>query len=279
MATPVCSYDKCPRLDGGKRRAFSGQKARRFVLFDRPYCSRECLRWGIYETLRMELDRTRRSKTDLKKSRLGSILIADGVISREQLEVALKLQQWSSYKPLGENLVELGYITKEQLTYYISQQERIPFVRAEQLHIDPELVVAIPPYIARLGGVLPYAFDPFSREMSLACQAPINKFACVSAGKVMGCEYLPFLLEKEMFRDLLGVYEKLFSKVHLYRHGETFSIRQSMEAFGVADSMLSILMLEDDELITLAMMNENIWVRVVVRGFTYHYLFPAAVTF
>ena len=55
------------------------------------------------------------------KMRLGDLLVHEQVISEKQLESALKEQKQSGRK-LGATLIELGFITEQQLTEFLAQQ-------------------------------------------------------------------------------------------------------------------------------------------------------------
>ncbi len=61
-----------------------------------------------------------------RRGQLGEILTRKGVISAEQLEHALKIKM-ASNKRLGDVLVELGYITQQQIIQHVYTQlaERI----------------------------------------------------------------------------------------------------------------------------------------------------------
>jgi hypothetical protein len=61
------------------------------------------------------------------KSRLGSLLIKKGLITEQQLDVALKLQLTSGLR-LGEALIDLGVLTERQLHKALKKQSRHRFI-------------------------------------------------------------------------------------------------------------------------------------------------------
>ena len=82
------------------------------------------------------------------KQRLGDLLVGEGILSEEQLGLALKEQRSSSRK-LGATLIHLGFITEEQLLNFLSQQLDIPFLDISALSIDSETVLKLPEVHAR----------------------------------------------------------------------------------------------------------------------------------
>jgi hypothetical protein len=269
----VCDYEKCPRFATAKWLPFT-QKSRHYRVFEKNYCSSECLRWGVIEVLKNELDKVKRMKVDIKKSKLGAIFIADGIITKEQLEVALKLQQWSAHKPIGECLIELGYITREQLTFYISQQERVPFLKSQQINAEDTYSLPFPLHLAKLAQVIPHAFDYFARDLSLACLPPLSKENCAAIGRVLECDALPFLVDKDVFDDLLRLFEQKAKPQDIHLHDSATAIRQTMDIFKLADTIVAGLQPEDESNIYLALVHDQIWLRISGKAAQSHHFFP-----
>ena len=72
---------------------------------------------------------------DLRKLRLGEILIDRNVITPGQLEAALNAKKGTSRK-LGQILMDLGFVTENQILKAISEQLEIPIVDLEDYPID-----------------------------------------------------------------------------------------------------------------------------------------------
>jgi len=75
--------------------------------------------------------------------RLGDLLVHEQVISEKQLESALKEQRQSGRK-LGATLIELGYISEQQLTEFLAQQLKIPMVSLSDKKIPQTTVNLLP---------------------------------------------------------------------------------------------------------------------------------------
>ena len=85
-----------------------------------------------------------------EKIRLGDILVGQKVISQENLGAALAQQKRSGRK-LGRVLVEMGFVSDDQICEAIARQLNIPFVNLKFFNTSPEVVrmaKAISPLLA-----------------------------------------------------------------------------------------------------------------------------------
>ena len=83
-----------------------------------------------------------------QKVRLGDLLIQQGLLSEEQLKLALE-QQKATGRKLGRIFVESGYVTEEGISQALARQLRIPFVDLKQFNPKPELIKLLPENQAR----------------------------------------------------------------------------------------------------------------------------------
>jgi type IV pilus assembly protein PilB len=60
----------------------------------------------------------------IKRKKIGEILIENGLITRDQLSLALKIQERDKNGLLGIILIQLKYITPEQLMKCLDLQKR-----------------------------------------------------------------------------------------------------------------------------------------------------------
>lgn len=81
--------------------------------------------------------------------RLGELLIAEKIISEDQLLQAIAYQKKTGEK-IGQALVSLGFITDQQFLNFFSQQLNIPFYDLKQYKINPDIASIIPESYARL---------------------------------------------------------------------------------------------------------------------------------
>ncbi|MBC2694909.1 MAG: Flp pilus assembly complex ATPase component TadA [Desulfobacteraceae bacterium] len=91
-----------------------------------------------------------------KQIRLGDLLIQSGVLTKEQLELALKHQKKMGIR-LGNALVELNYITEHVMKQTLCTQLNIPFLDFANITLKPELSKLINKNYALKHGVVPIA--------------------------------------------------------------------------------------------------------------------------
>jgi len=84
----------------------------------------------------------------IKKIRLGDLLVQEGVISDAQLSHALDEQKRLGFK-LGRTLIELKFLSEDQLLRFLSQQLNIPCIDIDNHQFDEELVLCLPEALAR----------------------------------------------------------------------------------------------------------------------------------
>jgi type IV pilus assembly protein PilB len=96
-----------------------------------------------------------------ERSSLGELLIKIGAITKEQLEDALQQQNAnkSSKGMLGHTLVELGYCTEDDIARVVALQNDVPYVSLETYKIDDAASSLITPEIARRYSALPIGFN------------------------------------------------------------------------------------------------------------------------
>ena len=87
-------------------------------------------------------------KKQVKKLRLGDLLLQQNVISDAQLKMALDEQKRSG-KRLGDTFVDLGFIGEEKLLEILSEHMNVPFVDLKHFQFNNELIQKLPETKAR----------------------------------------------------------------------------------------------------------------------------------
>lgn len=86
--------------------------------------------------------------------RLSDILLATGLVTQEQIDAALRAQK-RTRRLLGETLVELGYISEEDLGWALSNHLGLPFVEIDLSMLDDSLKSLLPAGLMREHRLLP----------------------------------------------------------------------------------------------------------------------------
>lgn len=95
--------------------------------------------------------------TRMTKRRLGELLLAEGLLTEEQVKAALAEQRKNSLF-LGEALCKLGFVTADAIAQTIAQQFGLPYISAEQYKVGPEMVEVFPKTM-----LLEYQFLPIDK--------------------------------------------------------------------------------------------------------------------
>jgi len=132
--------------------------------------------------------------------RLGDLLVAEGLITAEQLRQALGQQKGKADK-LGSILVRLGSITEEQLIGFLSRQYGIPSITIANLDVDAETLRLVPAHIAKKYEVLPV--KRIGSTLTLAMSDPTNVFALDDIAFMTNLQILPVVAPQAAIRRAL----------------------------------------------------------------------------
>lgn len=106
-----------------------------------------------------------------KYNRLGDMLIAAGVITKEQLQQALEIQSGSGER-LGTVLRENGFVTEKQLIETLMNQLGVEYVDLNSMSIPAEMAQILPKNVAKKHMVVPVRAT--RTEIYLAMADPLN---------------------------------------------------------------------------------------------------------
>jgi type IV pilus assembly protein PilB len=132
--------------------------------------------------------------------RLGDLLVAEGLISQDQLKRALGEQKGKTEK-LGSILVRLAFITEEQLIGFLSRQYGIPSITLNNVDVDAETLRLIPAPIARKYEVLPV--KRIGGTLTLAMADPTNVFALDDVAFMTSLQILPVVAPQAAIRKAI----------------------------------------------------------------------------
>ncbi len=108
------------------------------------------------------------------KKRLGDLLVELGYITEEQVLEAIKVQKTTG-KRLGRIFVELGYITEDGLLDILELQLGIPKINLDLIDIDMNAVSTISEGLAKKYNLIPVGFK--DGKLVVAMSDPLNIFA------------------------------------------------------------------------------------------------------
>jgi type IV pilus assembly protein PilB len=114
---------------------------------------------------------------------LGDTLLNAGLVTRQQLDEALAVQNTTGQK-LGQTLVSLGYITDTALLETLCADAGIPFLTETEVRPQPDAVALIPIELARSHAVVPLKLE--SRHLVIAMADPFDLLTIRSLTKAAG---------------------------------------------------------------------------------------------
>src|SRR5664279_6193632 len=172
-------------------------------------------------------------------NRIGDLLVAQGLITRDQLKAALH-DQASSHNRLGYILVKLGMIDELELTKALARHFRMPAVDLSRFEADAKILCLIPADLARKRMVLPLKRE--GRTLTVAVADPADQGLLDDLKFITRFDLFPVLAGEQTLRNLIE------------RHYETGdehlqTILREME--GVGDD-IEVVKDEDEEASLLA---------------------------
>ena len=140
-----------------------------------------------------------------RMGRLGDRLIAEGLITREQLAQALAVQKGTRDK-VGTILVRLGLLTEERLLGFLAQQHNVPSITLGQVAIDPEVLRLVPGPLAEKLEVLP--IKRIGNTLTLAMADPTNVLALDDVAFMTNLQIQPVVASQV---DIRKAIERLYN--------------------------------------------------------------------
>ena len=168
--------------------------------------------------------------------RLGDLLVAEGLITPDQLKQALAQQKGKADK-LGAVLVRLGFISEEQLIGFLSRQYGIPSITLSNLDVDVDTLRLVPVTIARKYDVLPV--KRINTTLTLAMADPTNVFALDDIAFSTNLQILPVVAPQAAIRKAID---------QLYETVSAASSPSMMDMMSeLAQDVSNVEVIEDEE--------------------------------
>src|SRR5512139_1706901 len=101
------------------------------------------------------------------KRHIGQILISQGILTEDQLRIAL-LEQLKTHQPVGKLLVPLGFVSEATLRDALSEKLGLSSVDLNQIVVDAMALKLVPREFAKRHNIFPVALDREARKLILA---------------------------------------------------------------------------------------------------------------
>ena len=125
-----------------------------------------------------------------KKLRLGDVLVNSKAISNTQLLQALDLQKGSG-KKLGEVLVEEGIVTEEQIAMALSTQLHIELIDLTTIAVSQDILNLIPVNVQKKNKIFPIEYADSMNVLRVAMADPMDMYAQDDISIITNCQVEP----------------------------------------------------------------------------------------
>ncbi len=148
----------------------------------------------------------------LKGRPLGRVLIKMGLLTREKVHNALNVQKESpTTVPIGQILIDLGYIKPDQLKLALAFQLGMPYISLETVDIPEEVIKQINSQMAMAYRVLPVEYNAAKHELTVALDSADNFRATDDLRTLLGFNIKAMITDAEALEKALARYYKVES--------------------------------------------------------------------
>jgi type IV pilus assembly protein PilB len=151
--------------------------------------------------------RPSRLATARRRARLGELLVEAGLITPEQLEKALEVQQQSGER-LGKVLVSMALATQDAIARAVANQLGIEYVNAQSVEIAEDVLTALPEAMIRRHSVIPLRLTD-ENALVLGMVDPLDIIALDDIRRLVEREVIPAAITQDGFQYAVNKYPAL----------------------------------------------------------------------
>ena len=130
-------------------------------------------------------DMTADVQRPVDKKQIGQLLLSRQMISQDQIEQALQHQKQQGHQRLlGEVLVELGFVTEDQVMEVLAEAYEVPYAKLSPRIADPKVIEVLPREFIEKNCVLPLFL--VNSRLTVAVHEPSNVFLIEEIERLTG---------------------------------------------------------------------------------------------
>lgn len=161
----------------------------------------------------------------IKRKFLGELLVEVGMITKEQLDECLKIQVTSKER-LGKILKSKGYVTDQQLMEIMEFQLGVPIVNLESVNFTGTLSKYIPETLAKKHNFVPVKAN--DGKLYLAMNDPLDFIAIEDAKMVSKLDVFPMIATEQAIEDAISkIYGNDYAKDALKELAEDTTLQEA----------------------------------------------------
>lgn len=140
-----------------------------------------------------------------KLEKIGEILLREKKITEEELHKALEAQQTNQEK-LGRLLVNLGYVSEDDMVHILSKQMGIPYLPMAEYSDTPPLQINFSPKFMQFHKFFPLELN--GNELSVVMADPLDVSTVDAIRLASGCKTIKIYLGKES--EIVAAFERYY---------------------------------------------------------------------
>lgn len=166
--------------------------------------------------------------------RLGDLLVAEGLLTKETLAKALQEQSNSPGQRLGLTVVKMGLVPETEVVRMLARQYRMPAVDLSRFEVDTRLLKLIPAELASKHTVLPLKRD--GRSLTVAIADPTSMSVI---------DDLKFITRYDIIPVLAGEYS-MRAAIEKHYEANEIHMQSLLQDIASADDDVEVLENQDD---------------------------------
>jgi hypothetical protein len=168
-------------------------------LFEQWFCSPDCFENGAQQKIVELLSaRDRQEKLPTLRMPLGLLLLSRGILSHEQLKIALDRQRASGTN-FGDVVQDLGFATQQQVTAAVAAQWGCPVFSLGERLLPAE--VHIPKCLLELYGMLPVHYSQIGRRLMVGFVTRVQHHILYTIERMTSCSAAPCFITATEYRQ------------------------------------------------------------------------------
>jgi type IV pilus assembly protein PilB len=132
--------------------------------------------------------------------KISDVLVYQGKVSEEQVQLALATQKDHPQKDLGRLLLSLGFISGADLAEAQAQRLGLEYVELTERDVDRDVVGLIPERVLRKHGAIPLRISR-TRHLVVAMSDPSNLYALEDLRIISGYQITPVVATEDEIRS------------------------------------------------------------------------------
>lgn len=186
--------------------------------------------------------------------KLGEALVKEALITRQQLELALKRQTQFGGK-IGTNLVESGFIEEEDLSKFLSTYFKVPSVKANQVNTIPEEVInTVSKEIIEKYRILPFKKE--RNRLHIAMLNPKNIKEIDELRFITGYDIIPYAITELRLIHTLEKYYGIKRDIRFISLTDRFTTENVKEEISIENIKKAFTDIKDTEDVAGILLNE-----------------------